>query len=376
MKKKINLIFFHPYSLIGGADTSLMRLIKNLDQRKYDIIFLSIKKSILKDKIKNIKFINLDCSRTLFSFFKFRNIVKRSLSSNNFEKIILISNQNFANIFAFISTLGLNNLKRIFVERNHPDELFFLKSPKYLIKNLIIYFLIKITYPFANKVITNSKLLTKSLKNITPKSKIATIYNPSFDKKIYELAKKKIQFKFKKNNKYIINVSRFTKRKGLEDLVISFYKCQKILKNLKLILIGYGEREENIKNLISNLKLKKKVYLIKNCSNPHPYIKRSNLFVFNSKYEGFPNVLVESIMLNTPVISTNCNSGPSEILLNNKGGDLIKVNNNIDIIKYKIINYFNNISMLHKKNNFAKKNLTRFTVKKNVKNYENLFSKI
>lgn len=70
--------------------------------------------------------------------------------------------------------------------------------------------------------------------------------------------------------------------------------------------------------------------------------------------------MVESIILNTPVISTNCNSGPSEILLNGKGGDLIKVYDNSKILTSKILQFFNNPVSLIQKTKFAKKKLIGF----------------
>ena len=119
-----------------------------------------------------------------------------------------------------------------------------------------------------------------------------------------------------------------------------------------------------------------KVTIIKNCSNPYPYIKLSDLFVFNSKYEGFGNVLVESIALDTPVISTNCNSGPSEILLNGKGGDLIPTYNNIDYLSKRILKFFSSPKTLIKKNKMKKSKLKRFSIAKNVQQFQKVFKDI
>ena len=113
--------------------------------------------------------------------------------------------------------------------------------------------------------------------------------------------------------------------------------------------------------------------IIKNCNHPYPYIKKSHLFILNSKYEGFANVIVESIFLDTPVISTRCNSGPSEILLNGNGGKLIKVYNNRGILSKEILNFFKNKKILTKKNKVAKLNLQRFSIKKNVNQFKELF---
>ena len=60
-------------------------------------------------------------------------------------------------------------------------------------------------------------------------------------------------------------------------------------------------------------------------SNPYPYYKKANLFILTSLYEGFGNVLTEAAMFEVPIISTDCNSGPREILMNGKGGNLIKI---------------------------------------------------
>lgn len=376
MKKKINLIFFHPYSALGGADKSLFRLINNIDLKKFDITFISLNKSFLQKKIPKINFVRINSKRVIFSIFKLRKLLKNLIKKNNYEKNILISNQNYANIASFFSSRGLPNLKIIFIERNHIDELFFKKSFLSYLKNLCIFFLIKIIYPKSDKVVAISKGLANCLQSISSRSKVKLIYNPAFDKGILSLSKKKIGFKFNKKLKYIICVSRLTKRKGIEELVESFSDSIKVDQNLRLILIGYGKNERNIYELINNQKISKFVKIIKNCDNPYPYIKKSDLFILNSKYEGFANVIVESIYLDTPVISTNCNSGPSEILLNGKGGKLIKVYNNRNILSKEIVKFFKDKKSLIKKNKFAKLNLNRFSIKNNVNEFNKLFIKI
>ena len=147
MNKKINLIFFHPYSALGGADKSLFRLINNLDLNKFNIYFITLNKSFLQKKIPKINFIRIKSKRVILSHFKLRKILKRITKKNDFEKNILISNQNYANIAAFFASKGLSNLKRIFIERNHIDELFFKTNLISYIKNIFIFLLIKMIYP-------------------------------------------------------------------------------------------------------------------------------------------------------------------------------------------------------------------------------------
>ena len=134
---KKHLIFFHPYSNIGGADNSLARLISSLDYKKYKFTFISLNKSILPKIIEkkiNIKFIKLNSTRTLFSIFKIRNIINNILKKNYNTKNIIISNQNFANIIIYFALYKIDKIKIIFIERNHLDELKFFNNFKDFIK--------------------------------------------------------------------------------------------------------------------------------------------------------------------------------------------------------------------------------------------------
>ena len=80
-----------------------------------------------------------------------------------------------------------------------------------------------------------------------------------------------------------------------------------------------------MKNYIKQNKLEKLVKLLNFTKNPFPYIKKSQLFILSSTYEGLPNVLLEALVLRKFIISSNCQTGPSEILLNGNGGLLFKV---------------------------------------------------
>ena len=374
---KKHLIFFHPYSNIGGADNSLARLISNLDYKKYKFTFISLNKSILPkiiEKKVKIKFIRLNSSRTIFSFFKIRNIIKNLLKKNFNKKNIIISNQNFANIIIYFALYKIKKIKIIFIERNHLDELKFFNNLKDFFKKRIIYIFIKHIYKEVDLVIGISKKLCLDLKKLT-NAKIKLIYNPAFDKNIIKKSNFFYPKIFDKKNKFIINVGRFTKRKNQIFLIKAFEQVLKKLDNIKLILIGYGNELNKIKKYIASNRLGKDIIIINKCLNPYPYIKYSDLFILTSKYEGFANVVVESIALNTPVISANCNSGPGDILLNGKGGELYKQNSINDLIN-KINNFFKNPEILKSKTVLAKKSLYRFDKVHSAKLYNKVFDEI
>ena len=102
--------------------------------------------------------------------------------------------------------------------------------------------------------------------------------------------------------------------------------------------------------------------------NPYPYIKSSDVFILSSLFEGLPNVLLEAISLNSFVISSDCPTGPSEILDKGKGGLLFKTSDYKDLSR-KILNVIKNKKKYKKKADFAYKRLHRFNLKLNLNKY-------
>ena len=195
------------------------------------------------------------------------------------------------------------------------DKFFFnrLKYKKEIIK----------TYKNRN-IIAVSKGVEKDFLILTTPKTIQTIYNPFDIEEIREKAEEKIDLAFD----YIINVGNLAKVKN-QALLLKAYS--KLDTNLHLVLLGKGNQENNLKNLAKKLGIEKKVHFLGWQSNPYKYIKNAKLFVLSSNIEGFGNVLVESLILNTPVVSTNCPSGPNEILVDELSQFLAKVNNKNDL---------------------------------------------
>tara|TARA_Y100000768_G_scaffold388421_1_gene384257 strand:+ start:1667 stop:2752 length:1086 start_codon:yes stop_codon:yes gene_type:complete len=360
--QKTKLYIFHPYSRIGGADLSLSRLINNLDMKKYNVTFITLDKPKINLYLKcRIKVHIIKKKRSIFSIFELRKIVKKD--KNKFSKIIFVSNQHFANIISVIALANLNWIKLILIERNNPIELDYSNK----VKDKLIKILIKITYRYADKIISISKELGKDLEKLC-KKKVNTIYNAAYDDNIFKLANKKIN----KTSKIILNVARFEKQKNHLMLLKSFKLIHKKI-NAKLILVGYGSEKKNILQYIKKNDLKKKVLLITNNKNIFSYYKIADVFVLTSIYEGFGNVLVEAGMFNVPIISTNCKSGPKEILGNGKYGDLVKIN---DVEKLSSL-IFNKLKKSNKLKTFKMfKSLKRFKIQNHIKNYEKIFNEI
>ena len=123
-----------------------------------------------------------------------------------------------------------------------------------------------------------------------------------------------------------------------------------------------------IKDFIKKNKLQDKVKLLGYLSNPYPYINKSDIVVLTSRFEGLPNVLLEAQYLKKYIISTNCPTGPKEILLNGRAGDLIKMGD-YKKLSSLINNYYNRKKIIINKINMGIKYFDRFDYDVNCKKY-------
>ena len=240
--------------------------------------------------------------------------------------------------------------------------------------NILKNYIFKKVLKLADKTMVNSEEFNRELRrryNIKP----VTIYNPLNKNEIIKLANKKIKEPFfKKDCLNLINVARFTNQKDHLTLL----KAINLIKNkvrLKLMIIGRGSNLHIMKNYISNNDLNDTIKIKKFTDNPFPYMRLANAFILSSTFEGLPNVLLESLVLKRFIISSNCQTGPREILLNGKGGLLFKVGNHTQLSK-KILFLSRNKKQCNKMLSVAIKNLNRFDESLNLDKYFNLINNI
>ena len=250
---KINLIFFLPTFIFGGAGNSIYRLCSKLDKKKYNIYIISIGKCYFRKKLQKHckKIFELKTSRTLFSIFMLRNIVF-NIYRKFPQKTIFISNQHYANIISLLSLRGLKFIKIILVDRIDIIELKRYYTFLKFLKNIVIYYLCALFYRYADVVVSNSKSAKNDLQKLC-KTKVININPPSLlklrmrNKK--NISKKKFQ---------ILSVGGLVKAKGV-DTIIKAFKYIKF-KNVSLKIIGEGNERKNLSLLIDKLKLKKKFF--------------------------------------------------------------------------------------------------------------------
>ncbi|MEK7597045.1 MAG: glycosyltransferase [Patescibacteria group bacterium] len=290
----------------------------------------------------------------------------KDIISQNKPDVVLSVN-HYVNIqLSIIKYLFNKKLRLILTSHNNILTTFKNRASYWL--NIILKILVSLLYKKANINIGVSKNISNDLRRYFFLDNVQTIYNG--------INLKKISIKNKINKiKRIISVGRLDKQKDFFTLIKAFSILIRIFKNSELLIIGDGKIKKNLKSLISSLKLSKKIHLIGWKQNVSQYLATTDLFLFSSNYEGFPTVILEAMSYGVPVISTNTNYGPSEILDNGRYGVLVPVGNEKAMAKA-----MNDLLKDGKKYNFYfKKSLERakyFSLDKMLKNYKKIIINI
>lgn len=229
----------------------------------------------------------------------------------------------------------------------------------FLLKKTIAYF-----YHQADKNVCVSKGVAQSLKkgfrlNINPK----VIYNgikTSPASKIIPLSTKAPVY---------ISITRLTTQKGIDKLIYAFKGVFEKIPKSKLLIVGDGPMKTKLASLVKKLKLDKNIIFTGWINNVTSYQNKANIFVLSSKREGFSYVLIETMLLSKPIISTEAPHGPSEVLGDGKYGILVPVND-VDALKKAMIKLATNKKLYNKFARLSRERGKAFSEDKMLDNYK------
>ena len=225
--------------------------------------------------------------------------------------------------------------------------------------NVIRYYFWKFCENKIFAVTTPTKATKNDLQNLNLflNKKVIVLEDPIFNiVDILKQRKNKINEKFLDNQKYILAIGRLTEQKNFTLLINYFNKIKKTDDQIKLVILGLGEKEEYLKSLIKKFKLNERVYLLGHKKNVHKYLYNCVFFILTSKWEDPGFVLIEAAANRALILSSDCPNGPAEFLENDKCGYLFK-NNDINDLGKK----YNNLTL---DNENIKKNKIYLALKK------------
>ncbi|MBE2914290.1 glycosyltransferase [Anoxybacillus flavithermus] len=358
------IALFLPSLRGGGAERVMVNLAKVFAKNNFqvDMVLAQAEGPYLSQISSDIRIVNLNASRVALSLFPLAKYLRKN------KPFALISALNHANIIAILAAKASLSKTRIFVTEHSTLSRSLLHPANFRTK--LMPFFMKFFYPLADHVIAVSNGVADDLSKTLniPRSKIKVIYNPIITDDLFQKANEEVDHPWFKNKQYpvVLAVGRLTEAKDYPTLIKAFYHVRQ-QKEAKLVILGDGEKRSELLELIKDMGLEQDVDIIGFVQNPYAYMKRCSVFVLSSKWEGLPTVLVEALACGANVISTDCPSGPREILENGKYGRLVRVGDEKGLAK-EILK-----KLEYKKGKYGNHSYKLFTDIEVFKNYFKLF---
>jgi len=309
---------------LGGIGRLTLLLAEELADRGYQVDLVLLKKQgqYLKQVPSNVRIVDLKAKKLLLSSHLIGSYLKRENAA------VLISANERVNIMALLAKKLFRVKTKLIISVHVNNSEAIARQEASIYKKLVILVARRI-YRWADKVVAVSKGVAEDLEKLflVSRDKIDVIYNPVISKDIGKKANEAVDHPWLNQDRLpvILGVGRLIRQKDFSTLVKSFYEIKKEIADAKLIILGEGEERLKLEREINELELNDDVDLPGYVENPYSYMKKSEVFVLSSAWEGFGNVLVEAMAVGTPVVSTECPSGPTEILEGGKYGPLVAV---------------------------------------------------
>lgn len=320
------IIFFLPTLGAGGAERTIIQLANTFVNKGISVSLVVCdltgeNRKLLPEVHSEINLINLDCGRVIKAFGPLRKLI----AGNSYDAII--STQTHANLVSIFAKVAAKSSSILIVrEVSTPSK----NGKRTGAAKKALRALVQSAYRYADKVVCVSDGVQEDFKRFYnyKLDNVTTIYNPVLDDSYFEKLKAPTDhIFFQPHTKVIMGVGRLTEAKNFQLLINSFSELYKKHPECRLIILGEGELRHELESLIHSLNLDEVVSLPGFDPNPYAYFKYADLFVLSSNWEGLPGVLIQALASNIKVVSTDCPSGPAEILSQSEYGILTECDN-------------------------------------------------
>lgn len=306
----------------GGAERVMVTLAGAFVERGYavDLVLAAATGPYLSEVSSAVNVVDLGRSRVLTSLPGLVRYLR------NRKPIALLSAMGHANLIALLANKLSGGITRVVVsERN---DVSVAANQNKCLRSFVIRSLSRYLYRTADAIHAVSYgVAAASAKELcVPKERIQVVFNPVVTQQMLDLSHADVDFPWlvKDGRPLILAAGRLTKQKDFETLIRAFTLVRS-KTNARLVIMGEGELRSELECLIVQLSLQGSVLLPGFVDNPFAIMRQADLFVLSSAWEGLPNVLIQAMACGAPVVSTDCPSGPAEILQNGKWGRLVPV---------------------------------------------------
>jgi glycosyltransferase involved in cell wall biosynthesis len=315
------LAIFLPALYGGGAERSLLKLAQGIAARGYpvDLVLARAEGPYLAEMPESVRLVNLNAQRVLTSLPALVHYLQR-------EQPAALLSALHANLVALLARRLAHVPTRVVVsERNTLSQ-----ASQYVpdLRRRVMPQLIRRFYPWADGIVAVSKGVAHDLAQVAGirQQRIQVIYNPIVTPELQAKAQAPLEHPWFKPGEppVILAAGRLTAQKDFSTLVRAFALVRQG-HAARLLILGEGEERRALEALAEQLGLEKDTSLAGFVANPYPYMTRASIFVLSSCWEGLPGVLIEALYCGLPLVSTDCPSGPREILADGRYGRLIPV---------------------------------------------------
>jgi glycosyltransferase involved in cell wall biosynthesis len=316
---KPRLHFILPNIGPGGAQKIIITLCNTLS-KNYDcsLILLNGRKRFY-DVSDEVHIIDLKATNFFQAVIAIRRIMKKEKPG------VLLSTTELVNVLiCLLKPLFSNKIKCVGRISNTLSEIY--KNDRSPV-TFFIRWVAPLVYRSFSDIICVSHGVADDLVSLNPRvsKKIKVIYNPIIDEKLHILKIEKPNHRWLGKHKIILAVGRLWKQKNYEGLLLAFKMVAVQRKDVRLIILGDGPEEKTLKHYADGLNIREKVDFAGYQHNPFSYMHHSDVYVMSSLYEGLPGALIQALACEANIVSTDCKSGPAEILDHGKYGRLVPV---------------------------------------------------
>jgi len=317
-----------PELVVGGAQRSMLKLSGGIAARGYevDLVLARAMGPLLAEVPPSVRLVDLGARRTVTSL----PALVRYLRNERPAALLSVLHANMVALWA--GRLVGDGLRTIVSERNTLSR----EAEHYRssVRMQLMPKLAKLFYPWADEIVAVSEGVADDLSGMTglPRERIRVIYNPIVTAELADMARAPLDHPWFAAGQppVVLAVGRLEAQKDFTTLIRSFALVRRHRPS-RLLILGEGEERPALEALVEDLSLQSDVGLPGFVPNPCPYMAHAALFVLSSKWEGLPGVLIEAMYCGAPVVSTDCPSGPREILADGQYGELVPVGD-IDVM--------------------------------------------
>ena len=323
------LAFYLPGLYDGGAERIILNLIKGIAAKGYlvDLVLARAEGPYMTEVPDAVRLIDLKAARVLSSV----PALVRYLCQEQPGAVLSVL---YANVPALWAKRVSGYRGRVIVSEH--NTLSVVGSDTHDLRWQIFPQLAHWFYPWADDVIAVSQGVADDLAHVArlPRDRIQVIYNPIVTSDLYEKSREPFEHPWFKAGEppVVLAVGRLTAQKAFDRLINAIARIR-ARRSARLLILGEGEDRLALQNLVNQLGLEQDVGMPGFVSNPYAYMAHAAALALSSRWEGLPTVLVEAMSLGVPVISTDCPSGPREILRDGEYGRLVPVGDSSALVE-------------------------------------------